>query len=158
MGTNKKEIHLAESHSVLDWQLPTNAFTMKLFQSVGEYYRMMGIYPLHPDQNCSINLRNAAFSMSFFLLFASTMGHFLFESTELINRSEALYVSLTVLACVNNFIITTWKMENFRMLIERLEKFIENSKFVEWVFVSWPKNEGIFGLFGKNRIKCRFQT
>lgn len=49
------------------------------------------------------------------------MGHFLFESTELINRSEALYGSLTVLACVNNFVITTWKMENFRMLIGRLE-------------------------------------
>lgn len=102
---------------------------MKLFQSVHESYKTMGIYPLQFDQKCSINLRNVFFSMSFFLLFASTMGYFLFESTDLIERSETLYVSLTELACINNFIITAWKMVNFRIFIDQLEGFVEKSKF-----------------------------
>lgn len=110
-------------------KLSTSFSIMKLFKSVRESYKAMGIYPLQSDQNCTINLRNVFFSMSFFLLFASTMGYFLFKSTGLIERSETLYVSLTELACINNFIITAWKIVNLRIFIDQLEKFIEKSKF-----------------------------
>lgn len=127
---------------------------MKLFRSVRKSYKAMGIYPLQSNRNCSINRRNLFFSMSYFLLFASTMGYFLFESTDLIERSETLYVSLTELACINNFVITAWKMVNFHMFIDRIEEFIKKSKFRFQKFSLSVFLWEFFSLDTCNRIKC----
>lgn len=99
---------------------------MKLFQSVRKFYENMGLYPLQTQQKCQFNPRIFCILLIMSLFFVSMMDTFLFEATTITEYAESFYGSLTVLACIMNFLTSFWKTTNIYTFIEKLEKFVEN--------------------------------
>lgn len=101
---------------------------MKLFQSVQEFYQTMGIYPSQPNQNRSLNLRNLLILLSMISLIVCAMGYFILRAKTALELAETFYLSSTELACLINFIISFWKIDNIQMFSEKVEEFIQNGK------------------------------
>lgn len=99
------------------------AGTIKLFQSVENSYKTIGIYTLQSNQFFDINFRKVFFSLNMLLMVISYLGHFLVEK-----NVESLYSFISGLLCLIYFFVTIWQMPNLLKVFKAYEKFIERSK------------------------------
>lgn len=100
--------------------------TIKLFQSVREYYQMLGI----SKQNYSFNWRSFIVFSIILLDFIATATYFLFKTNINVDYAETLqsfYFSSTEFNFLVAFAVNFWKMSNIFMLFESLEKTIQKS-------------------------------
>lgn len=101
---------------------------MKLFQSVQEYYGMLGLYPSQSNSNSSFN------SKIVFILFncihgcISTAAFCVFAANTLQEFGESYFASATEMFTIGCFLSSIWQWPTTLKTIENLEDFIQKSK------------------------------
>ena len=102
--------------------------TMKLFQFHLNLFQVMGIVPLHPNQNYSLNLKSIFIflTISFYLIFS--IAFVMFEAQSAEEYGDSIYMSIGNLASLVSFSITIWKISHMLILIRKFEEMIEKSK------------------------------
>lgn len=104
------------------------ANNVKLFQSVQEYFKTMGIFPTQPNQKYSFNLMSFFILLSMFMLLIPSMAFFLLKAETIEEYFDTFYASSSVLAYIVCFIVNIWKMTNLIELIKRYENSISKRK------------------------------
>lgn len=96
---------------------------IKLFRSVENTYKSIGIYTRQSNQFFAVNFRKVFFLLLMLLSTCSFFANFLLETSV-----ESLYNFIADLLDVSYLFVTIWQMPNIVRLIETYEQFIERSK------------------------------
>lgn len=105
---------------------------MKLFLLVQKYYQAMGIHPTHSNGSplSSFNVRSSFLLISMLLTASATMATCIFQTTaNVFEHTYTLYVALTQLCGLINFLISLWTNIETISFIEGMEVFIQRSEF-----------------------------
>lgn len=107
-----------------------NAVTIKLFQSLRQFYEIRGFYPSQlPNQSSQFNAKNLSMLFSIIQYFSALIAVFLFTTTTSITEhADSLYMCLTCGACTTHVLTHIYKIGQILQLIENFEKFIEKSE------------------------------
>lgn len=98
---------------------------IKLFQNVQNFYHTMGI---KSNQYFSLNAKKLFFLLFITLGGISVTAYFIFEAKTIEEYGNSFYSAISNLYTLVDFIVTVWRMPDILKLIEKCEKFIENSK------------------------------
>lgn len=101
---------------------------IKLFQSVQNFYRGMGIYPPKVNQEFSFLLKRLFFGISSIITFLALIAFLLFEAQTIDEFISAFHGSMTELVQLSGFYLSEWRIPNILRLIENFESFIEKRK------------------------------
>lgn len=104
--------------------------TIKLFQSVHQFYHDMGIYPSQPNQNRKPNAKNVFVLLSAIQLCITSLAFFLFEANSITEYGISFYMSLSELTITVYFLIVAWKIPKNLKLIDEMEQFITKSTYL----------------------------
>ena len=113
---------------------------MKLFQFVLNLCEMMGIVPLHPYRNCSLNLNTICILLCISLFFIFSVVFAMFKAQTAEEYGDSIYMSIGEFGAVVNFSLTIWKMPHILILIKKFEELIEKSKSHRFFYLNEPKN------------------
>lgn len=102
--------------------------SLKLFQSVRQFYLDMGLYPSQSNGNCVPNARNSFILLSMILFCITSSAFFLFEAKSIAEYGISFYMSLSEMEMTCFFLIIAWKMPKILELIDGMEQFIAKSK------------------------------
>lgn len=104
------------------------ASEIKLFRSVQEYNRAMGIYPRHSNQKWSFNAINLFFLIGFAQMGIGAAAYSFFQAKSTIEYGGCFYSYTTESAIASYYLIQMWQINNISRLIEDYQAFIEKSK------------------------------
>lgn len=106
------------------------AVQIVLFSSVQKFNRI--IYPFQPNQSYSFQLRTFLILLPVTVSFCSRAAYLLFEAHTIAEHAQAFYLIITDLCISIDFVTMYWQMGNVELLIEKYEKFIEKSRFLQY--------------------------
>lgn len=107
------------------------AGSIKLFQSVQNSYKTLGIYSPNSNQIFSFNLKKLFFLLGLIVTFVSRFGYFLFEAKFVEeNGFKSFYQSISVLIALGDFLLSIWQMPEILQLIEMYDAFIRKSESI----------------------------
>lgn len=92
---------------------------------------MLGIDPTQSNQSYSYNFRGVVILSSYTLTFISTGSYLLFKAQTIPEYAQSLYLSITCLYIIMDFIAIQLKIRDMLQLIEKMEEFIQRSKSVK---------------------------
>lgn len=101
---------------------------MKLFQSIKEFHRKLGLDPPQPGENSSINSKNLLVLLSIALGAILTAAFCVFEAETVLDYGKSYFASGTEFFNVGCFVSNIWKWQNTWKTIEKLETFIQKSR------------------------------
>lgn len=102
--------------------------SLKLFQSVQEFYQTMGIYSAQSNQLLSFNVKKVFFLFSITTTTISIGLFFLFKASTIQEYGSSLGGASADLYSLLDFVISVCQMPNILKLFELFEIFIEKSK------------------------------
>lgn len=115
--------------SVVIGMLAVMVDSIKLFQSVQNSYRAMGIYSPHPNQRFTLNPRKLFFLSGLIGLFISRLGYFIFEAKFVEdNGFESFYQTFLILIGLAVFLMSVYQMPELIQAIKMFDEFIEKSE------------------------------
>lgn len=105
---------------------------MHLFESVSQFYGLMGLNPPQSNQNRLFNLRISCFFIISVATVISILCYFLLNPLTALERAESIYLILSALGCIMNYFVSYRKIREIYLFIENVNKYIERSKW--WNF------------------------
>lgn len=109
------------------------AGSIKLFESLKEYFEFMAVHPPKSNQENRFNSMNLLIFLLFVLLFLSSVAFLIFEAKSAYDVSFSYYIATTlILAMVCYFPCIVFKITDIYSLITEFEGFIEMSKCFVW--------------------------
>lgn len=108
----------------------------KLFRWIRKLHKMAGIYPSSKsNQIFSSNCKKFIVLLAMLSLFISSFTYALFEADSTKDYAASLSVSIMVLTNVVFFLINMKEMKNIMKLVQKLEDFIEISKYLAIIII-----------------------
>lgn len=101
---------------------------MRLFQSLRELYRAIGIYPQRSNQKCRITWKILFMLFSLIQFSISAGAYFVIKASSVEEYGGTFYGSFTAFTATMLFSMNIWKITEILRLIEKFEKFIGKSK------------------------------
>lgn len=110
--------------------------TMKLFQNVQKIYEQMGINSseLNPNHSCW-NIKTALVLLVLIQFITSTAVFFFFKADSVGQHANSFHVMISASACLVFVALSMWKMADLQKLIDKLENFVDQSKWEEMSFI-----------------------
>lgn len=102
------------------------ANTVQLFQSMRDFYKMIGIHPLQLNHG-AYNLRNSIVLLFMTSSMVSSGAFFVYKSDNIQDYSASFYAFITELIHVGFFPPFRNNMTNMFVLMDEFEAFIEKS-------------------------------
>lgn len=110
---------------------------MKLFQSMREFHAITGLKPSTTDPNARVlNIYNSIYFLSMIVPLISSMGVLLYENVSYIEYTFTLYMLITCVACMANFLVSFFKIKQLYLFIEEIEKFMDTSESMDACVIS----------------------
>lgn len=81
------------------------------------------------QRDCSINLTNKLFIISYVLFFSTTVTFLVFDAQSLFDYGFALYLLIAVITGLGLYLLLIWKFKEILDFIESCEEFIENRTY-----------------------------
>lgn len=104
---------------------------LKLLQFTQKAYRHIGIYPSQSNRNWhSINWRSIFMLFSLIQMAVSSLAFLLFEANDIVDAGLSFFAVNSEICCTTYYLINMWKIPKILELIERFDKFIENSELI----------------------------
>lgn len=101
---------------------------MKLLQDVQKHGMKLGIRRLRPNETSEFNPRNVTFLIIFGLYFASSTAFLVFDANTFRSYTVCFFVWMTLLVMIIGFLIMTLKSPDMLLVLDKVEKTIENGK------------------------------
>lgn len=101
--------------------------TVQLFQSLREFYKIIGIHQLQLSHS-SYNWRNAGASLFMTLSMLSSSAFLIYKAEHIRDYSASFYTFITELLHLGCFLSFRNNMRNVFVLMDELEAFIEKSE------------------------------
>lgn len=101
---------------------------IRLFRTLLEYNRTMGIYSHQSNQKWPLNSMNWIFVIAFAKLFITTLAFFLFKAKSAVEYSWSFYIFTTETTTISYYLVQIFQITNTMALIEKFEIFIQESK------------------------------
>lgn len=106
---------------------------IKLFQFTQTVYQDMGICPSPSNQNHrSINWRNFSMLISLIQMFICSLLFLIIRAETITDAGISFYAANTEFFCAIFVVVNFHKMPNILKLIQKYEKFIENSECIHF--------------------------
>lgn len=106
------------------------AGSIKLFQIVQKTYQILGIHPPEANKTFAFNSRNLFFIFCYTQACVTMGGYFLFRAELMLEYVSTLFMTLSALFVLINYLLVMWRIGNILELIAKLDKFIEQSKLL----------------------------
>lgn len=103
--------------------------TMKLFQSLRDFFRAMFLNPHQPNNNNSFQLENGLIFFNFLLSFIFSVGHFFFKANTITERGESYFSTVSQFTSFVYFASYISNIDAILKLIGKYESFVEKRKF-----------------------------
>lgn len=104
---------------------------IKLFQSLFEYFQILGTFSPELNENRKLNQRNIFVLFCYIQLIVSAFAFTLFKATTLIEFGLNFYGYVTQSLCTFIVLLQIYRMLDILKFIENCEKLIEMSKSTE---------------------------
>lgn len=104
------------------------ATQLNFFQSVQDFYRVMGIYPTETNQKFPLLLKRFFFGVSTISTFCALIAFLLLEAQTVDQYASAFHGSISELCQMISFLISVWQMSIVLKLIEHFNEFVAKSE------------------------------
>lgn len=108
---------------------------IKLFQSLREYFQILGFFPPTSDHSRPFNWRNVLVLFFYIQMFASVLAFTLFRAKTVVEFGLNYYGYMTELVCISAILLQIYqKFETFKLIAD-CEEFIEKSKLMKLILI-----------------------
>lgn len=104
------------------------AIRMDLFQTIENFYQMMGVIPAIDNRSCLFNFKILLLFFSFTLHFSSTMGFLLVEAITVQEINNSMFQIVTIFSILSIFLTNIFKINTMTMLIRRFREISHQSE------------------------------
>lgn len=122
--------NLSLDDTSFSWSLVIMAGSIKLFQSVQNLYKTMGIFSPNPNQIFSSNPKKLFFLLSLTIILSSHFAYFFYKTTFKVDSGKSFSQSISILIALIDFLLSIWKMPGILQLIKMYDAFIKGSKSI----------------------------
>lgn len=106
------------------------AGSIRLFQFLQKFHRILGIYPSKPSQKqCSINPINTIWMMSIAQLTFTTIAFLVLEATTVFEYGFGCFMCTACISVPSVYFLFIGQLENTLNFIGNCEKFVKSSEY-----------------------------
>lgn len=104
--------------------------TIKLFQFIQKFHKIIGIYPSQAKRKqCPINLTQTIFLICSAQIMFTSAAFSVFEAKSMIDYGFGFYMLISIINIIVIYLVFIWQSQNTLKFIETCEEFIEKSKY-----------------------------